>query len=358
MKAIGAPALKGFFVSVFLVFLPGLLAAQVTIKERVEINPITKIVAAVNPGNLYCFGEGLKIMRPCKIVGTGYLSNDPPNTVWLSMGAAGGLNITNTTDSVVVGCQGFGIGLYSAWCTVFLDEYREVITGNDARVEFNGHCFSTPFSGHVELHATPLYDDPHFTIWATPTTIDAYIDTFATIGSQVADNAGNAFCCCEPMTVFFTIENPMPYIYLREIGDPGKRGDTLSEPAGFAWGKAYAFLFCDRQNLPDGDIDVMARVRAEIFGLSVMQEVQIKRILPHHFSIEAEREPYATESVPIHVIARDESNREIDLDPGVSITLSAEAGGSFIIGTDTIDDGAEVAYGDARRGAVRCGEIS
>jgi hypothetical protein len=353
MKAIGALKLSGVFIPVMLLLLPEALTAQITIKTRVEIQPKAKIAAEVNSGTPGCFGDGLKILRPCKVVATGTLSNDPPTsvTIWLST-AYTEFNITNTTDSLTsVGCDGAGVGFYSAWCTIVLDEYRVSVWGNTATIQFSGHCFSTPFSGRVELRATPLYGDPHMTTSASTNMMDAYSDTYVTIGARLADDAGHTFVYCNPIWDLFTIENPMGGITLKDYSDETNTGSSIAVPVGIE--NAYAHLLCDERNLPQGkNIDTVIRIRVESFGVSSVQDIRVKRLLPDHFSIEAEREPFATESVPIRVIARDRNEEEVDLDGQTAITLFADDGGSFIIGSDTLDDMAQVSYAAARSGKV------
>jgi hypothetical protein len=117
------------------------------------------------------------------------------------------------------------------------------------------------------------------------------------------------------------------------LGETGKEWGVLTEEVGPG---EYLLYFEDVGQDADYN-DVIVRIE----------------IYPMHFTIEAERNAWAMESVPIRVIARDISETEATLDGAINITLNAVDGGSFIVGSDTLDDAAEVPYEMARSGQVR-----
>jgi hypothetical protein len=376
-----------FFILITVILLSTVLGAQsgVKIHERIEIAPKIKItnkansssselpyfVGSINLGigsvDPKDYSQSFTVLRPCKIVGTGtFTSGEPiPVTILVDVGGGGATNyidIANRTDSIN-GLCGMGVYCY-LWNGTSCGGFYNVnvsgdISGSLITYNMTGdwNCQAAhvvPFTASVTLQAIPINSGEPSTIAmnASRTSFDAYgSDYLATdMYPTVCDDSGTPISYCGPSSMVATIENPIDGTYFVDDLLKTSLGTSRTIVNG-----GRVLFYWDGSDLPNGMDSVILSIRAECMGVSGTQKIQLKKIVPHHFTVTPNASTiYAGESDTIRAIAKNSNDEEVALDGGKSITFFDGSGtGSFIVGSDIIQNQATISYDQAKNGSIK-----
>jgi hypothetical protein len=350
------------------------LNAQVKIHEKIEISPKVKYSKQANSGSStnttipllfgcmttrpciiqasgsinYEYGEGGHGYSVLYIPGMGWnydWSNHELYVIW-------GTSTSAKTASFEVG-ECFPI-IPQIYCGGGLASLGlPVVSYTDNTAEFGSAEEAT---ATVNALPIPAYELDSITMTTYQTSLDAYASPIAFITATLLNASGNLFTICEsypkPTLMKFTIENPLDGMYLRGTNNGGSTEGTSIE--GYFLGSVCYFYFVWNGGDIPHDIDTVS-IRAEYLGVSGTQKIELKKIVPHHFTVTPDKNPINVgETVGVRAIAKNSNDEEVFLDGGKSITLFDESGtGSFIIGSDTIPTQTTVTYDQAKSGSIK-----
>ena len=243
------------------------------------------------------------------------------------------------------------------------------ISDNQATFNFTGYqSFPAPlnvyFNASVTLTAIPTNINPELCIMNAEPSVLYSTDFWlcSGISAHLFDNSGYPFeYCGSGASMLFTIENPIDNVRFvkfqwDEENDSGYKLIDLGNPVevNFNGNSSGVILAWDPSNCSK-DMDTLIQVRAEGFGLTGVQTVELINLIPHHFDVTPNTDViFAGESAQITAIAKNIDNEEQQMDGQLLVTyLDMYNIGSFIVDSDTIPGQITVPYTKAKSGGVK-----
>ena len=323
---------------VFLV-LPCLMFAQVSIKEKVEIQPKLKssqriasssasdlayIRIADRPNDIF---QAIIIQRPCSLIIDGTMWSAEPIHDGLCIGGyAPPMNYDFDRCGDAISCtltSGYSCGGYIN------------VNASSTQSSTTAHIHVDGVYNCMAAHPIPVYFDvyvqviPHddqlgsVGLSANPTRLVSinHAAQSSELGVDMFTEQGGYFQYCGTTGYTLSIENPIDGVTLVSNDGLNTSGTSLQGTCSFP-GSALATLQWDGRDIPNGEDTV--NLRLEILGMTVTQSVTLRQSsLDHYiFSVSPDTMEYENEAM-LSAVAVDKDNNEVEIPWNTEISLTA-----------------------------------